>query len=102
MSVVKFLQFINEESMLLKEASGAVANSQGVAFEAALTRDLHHKGKFAEQHENDDGMNAEEAHRHHMNNLSHDLQMKIAAGSKAAAKAIRDHLHENGDRKSVV
>lgn len=95
MSIVKFVTFLSE-SVLLNEESGSKANSQGVAFEAALTRDLHHKGKFAEQHPNEDGMSAEEAHRHHMNNLSHEMQTNIASGSKIAAKAIRDHLHENG------
>lgn len=98
MNILNFKQYLSEsitESTMLSEASGSAANSQGVAFEAALTRELHHKGKFADLHPNEDGMSAEEAHRHHMNNLSQDMQLKVAQGAKAAAKALRDHLHDN-------
>jgi hypothetical protein len=95
-----FKHFIEEcedlNESLITEATGSAANSQGVAFEAALTRELHHKGKFAESHPNEDGMSAEEAHRHHMNNLSQEMQLKVASGAKAAAKALRDHLHDHG------
>lgn len=95
MSIVKFSTFLYEESLLVEE-SGSAANSQGVAFETALTRELHHKGTFADQHPNEDGMSAEEAHRHHMNNLSNDMQMKVANGARSAAQALREHLHDNG------
>jgi hypothetical protein len=95
-----FKHFIEEcedlNETLITEATGSAANSQGVAFEAALTRELHHKGKFAESHPNEDGMSAEEAHRHHMNNLSQEMQLKVVSGAKAASKELRDHLHENG------
>lgn len=103
-----FKDFINESEVvtntLITEASGSAANSQGVAFEAALTRELHHKGTFAESHPNEDNMSAEEAHRHHMNNLSQDMQLKVAQGAQAAAKALREHLHDNGhfDKKEKL
>jgi hypothetical protein len=89
--------FLLSQDLLSEEASkGAATNSQGVAFEAAMSKELHHKKQFAEQHPNEEGMSAAEAHKHHMNNLSHDMQTNIAAGAKKAAEALRDHLHENG------
>jgi len=49
-------------------------------------------------------MSAEEAHRHHMNNLSQDMQLKVAQGAQAAATALREHLHEHGyfDKKEKL
>jgi len=89
--------FLLDENLLSEAAGqGAATNSQGVAFEAAMSKELHHKKQFAEQHPNEDGMSAEQAHKHHMNNLSHDTQTAIASGAKKAADALRDHLHEHG------
>jgi hypothetical protein len=89
--------FLLSQDLLSEEASkGAATNSQGVAFEAAMSKELHHKKQFAEQHPNEEGMSAAEAHKHHMNNLSHEMQGNIAAGAKKAAEALREHLHEHG------
>lgn len=88
--------FLLSDILMEAAGQGSATNSQGVAFEAAMSKELHHKKQFAEQHPNEEGMSAAEAHKHHMNNLSHEMQGNISAGAKKASEALREHLHEHG------
>ncbi len=95
--LITFNEFCDNSDRYLSEAAkgqqGAGANSKGVAFETGLTAALHHQGKHAEMHPNDDGMTAEQAWNHHYKNLSGEEQKKLTNSLPASAEALRNALH---------
>lgn len=95
--LITFNEFCDNSDRYLSEAAkgqqGAGANSKGVAFETGLTAALHHQGKHAEMHPNDDGMTAEQAWNHHYKNLSPEEQKKLTNSLPSSAEALRNALH---------
>lgn len=90
--MLRFLRYIKE---MATGDQGAAANAKGVAFETALTRGLHHKGVFAESHPDENGMNAEEAHNHHMKVLTKEGQDEVHNSIKPSVEALRAHLEKH-------
>lgn len=94
---VTFLEFLEDSDYYLTEAAkggqGAAANSKGVAFETGLTAALHHEGKHAELHPNDEGMSAEQAYKHHMGKLPSEEQGNIKRAMKPSVEKLRQALH---------
>ena len=87
--MLSFKDFITEAA---KGGQGAVAASKGVAYETALSRGLTHHGGFAEQHKDENGMTAEQAHGHTMAKLPEHEKKHIEKSIDPSVKAIRAHL----------
>ena len=71
---------------------GQSAAAKGVAYETALSKGLHHEGKFAEHHHNEEGMSAQQAHDHNMSKLPDSEKSNVEKSISPSVAAIRDHL----------
>lgn len=87
--VLSFSDYLKEETV---GGQGQVAASKGVAYETALSKALSHNGKFAEKHEDENGMTAEEAYHHTMSKLPQHEKVNVEKSIPASVEAIRNHL----------
>jgi hypothetical protein len=89
--MLTFKSFLTE---MAKGEQGAKANSKGVAYETGLTAALNHNGKHPENHPDEAGMNAKEAHAHHMKSVEPEMQKKVKASISPSVNAIRDYMEK--------